>query len=237
VVKSGHGVLPVPAPATAELVKSVPIEGGPAQAELLTPTAAAILTTIVEQFGPLPEMRIEHIGYGAGSLDLGEFPNVLRLITGTSTTADAANADTVCLLETNLDDASGELVGNAVEELFAKGALDVFSTPIIMKQTRPGIQLSVLCRPKDARRLEQSLFEQGLTFGIRRQFLQRSKLARAWVTVQTSFGQIRVKTGSANNQVITAKPEFSDCASAAKTHNVAVKTVIEAALASYRGGS
>ncbi len=233
-VKCADRLMPVPAPATAELLKGVPIVGGPAQLELLTPTAAAILTTVVDRFCPLPSMKIEAIGYGAGSLESEEFPNVLRLILGQITSEAEANADSVCLLETNIDDVSGELVGSATEKLFRHGALDVFTTPIYMKHGRPAEQISVICKVEDVQQLEQILFEEGLTFGIRRQILQRSKLAREFVTIQTKFGEIRIKTGILGGKIVNAKPEFSDCISAAKKHNVAVKAVLDAAIAAYK---
>ena len=234
IVKCADHLMPVPAPATAELLKGVPIVGGPAQAELLTPTAAAILTTVADQFCPLPSMKIETIGYGAGSLESEEFPNVLRLILGETAGETQANADSVCLLETNIDDVSGELVGSVTEELSASGALDVFTTPICMKQGRPAEQISIICKVEDVQRLEQVLFEQGLTFGIRRQILQRSKLARDFVTVQTKFGEIRIKTGTLGGKIVNAKPEFSDCRLAAEKHNVPVKTVLDTAMAAYK---
>jgi len=233
-VKCAHSLMPVPAPATAELVKDVPIAGGPAEAELLTPTGAAILTTIVDEFGPLPVMKIETVGYGAGSKQFDEFPNVLRLILGQAAPESSANTDTVCLLETNVDDVSGELLGWVTESLFERGALDVFTTPICMKQNRPAVQVSVICKVEDAPRLEKLLFEQGLTFGIRRQILQRSKLARDFVTVETDFGKIRIKTGLLNGKIVNAKPEFSDCVLAAKRHDVPIRAVLEAATAAYK---
>ena len=226
-VKCAHKLLPVPAPATAELLKGIPIVGGPTQAELLTPTAAAILTTIVDQFCPLPAMKIETVGYGAGSLQFEDFPNVLRLILGQTTVEDSANADSVCLLETNVDDVSGELVGSVTDKLSEHGALDVFTTPIYMKRSRPAVQISVICKIEDVQQLEQILFEQGLTFGIRKQILQRSKLARDFVTVETEFGTL-------GGKIVNAKPEFSDCVSAAKKHNVPVKTVLDAAVSAFK---
>jgi uncharacterized protein (TIGR00299 family) protein len=235
-IERAHQLLPVPAPATTELLKGVPIAGGPGQFELLTPTAAAILTTVVDRFCPLPAMKIEKIGYGAGSLESGKFPNVLRLILGQTADEAEANADSVCLLETNIDDASGELVGSVTEKLFSRGALDVFTTPIYMKQGRPAEQISVICKIEDVQPLEQVLFKEGLTFGVRRQILQRSKLAREFVTVQTEFGEIRIKTGMLGGKIVNAKPEFSDCSSAAKKHKVAVKAVLDAAMAAYRAG-
>jgi len=235
-IKCAHGPMPVPAPATAELLKGIPVIGGPGQYELLTPTAAAILTTVVDQFCPLPSMKIEAVGYGAGSLESEEFPNVLRLILGQTVAEDLANTDSVCLLETNIDDVSGELTGSIADKLLKDGALDVFSTPIYMKQSRPAVQISVICKVEDAQQLEQILFEQGLTFGIRKQILQRSKLAREFVTVQTEFGEIRIKTGTLGGEIVNAKPEFSDCRLAAEKHNVSVKAVLDAAIAAYKKG-
>jgi len=233
-IKCAHQLLPIPAPATAELLKGVPITSGPAQVELLTPTAAAIFTTVVDQFCPLPAMKIEKIGYGAGSLDSKEFPNILRLILGQITTDAAANTDSICVLETNIDDASGELVGSVIEKLFRQGALDVFTTPIYMKQGRPAGQLSAICKIENIQQLEKIIFEEGLTFGIRKQILQRSKLAREFVTVQTEFGDIKIKTGMLDGKIVNAKPEFADCTAAAKKHNVAVKNVLDAAMAAYK---
>lgn len=233
-IKCAHGILPVPGPATAELLKGVPTVGGPIDKELLTPTAAAILTTIVNQFGPLPEMKIEKIGYGAGSLESEKFPNVLRLIIGQSVCENTANTDSVCLLEANSDDVTGEIVGFVTEKLFESNALDVFTTPIYMKHNRPAVKISVICKIEDVPQIEEILFTEGLTFGIRKQILQRSKLQRDFAKVATEFGEIKIKTGSLNGRIVTAKPEFSDCAAAAKKHKVAVKTVIQTAIAEYK---
>jgi uncharacterized protein (TIGR00299 family) protein len=235
-IECAHQLLPVPAPATIELLKGVPIVGGPGQFELLTPTAAAILTTVVDRFCPLPPMLIEKIGYGAGSLESEKFPNVLRLLLGQTVDDAEANADSVCLLETNIDDISGEMVGSVMEKLFGRGALDVFTTPIYMKHGRPAEQISVICKVEDIQQLERILFEEGLTFGVRKQILQRSKLARQFVTVRTEFGEIRIKVGTLGGKIVNAKPEFSDCISAAEKHNVAVKAVLDAAMAAYRAG-
>jgi pyridinium-3,5-bisthiocarboxylic acid mononucleotide nickel chelatase len=233
-IKCAHGILPVPGPATAELLKGVPTVGGPIDKELLTPTAAAILTTIVSQFGPLPEMKIEKIGYGAGSLESEKFPNVLRLIIGQSVCENAANTDSVFLLETNSDDITGEIVGFVTEKLFESNALDVFTTPIYMKHNRPAVKISVICKIEDVSQIEEILFTEGLTFGIRKQILHRSKLQRDFAKVATEFGEIKIKTGSLNGKIVTAKPEFSDCAAAAQKHKVAVKTVIQTAIAEYK---
>ena len=236
-IKCAHGMLPVPAPATAELLKGVPVIGGPIEAELLTPTAAAILTTIVDGFGELPAMKVERIGYGAGSLESDKVPNCLRLIIGETVETDFETSDCVYLLETNIDDLSGEIIGYTTERLLEAGALDVFTTPIYMKHSRPAVKLSVICKMEDAQKVEQFLFEQGITFGIRKQILQRSKLAREFVTVKTKYGDIKIKAGKLSGKVVTAKPEFADCVKAAKKHNVAVKLVCDAAIAAYNNTS
>ena len=233
-VKTAHGIFPIPAPATAELVKAVPVVAGPGEIELLTPTAAAILTTIVDEFCPLPAMKIESVGYGAGSFQSDKFPNVLRLILGQTAPAGAENADSVYLLETNVDDASGELIGFVTEQLFEAGALDVFTTPIYMKHSRPAVKISAVCEIAHAQKLEQILFEQAITFGVRKQILQRSKLERDFVTVDTEFGRIKIKAGRIGTRVVSVKPEFADCVSAAKKHNVTVKAVQQAAINAYK---
>jgi len=233
VVEITHGSLPVPAPATAALLKEakIPIAGGPAEAELLTPTGAAILANFVDEFGSLPAMRIDSVGYGAGTLESDDFPNVLRLIIG----QDDKNADTdcVCLLETNVDDATSEQIGFVLEKLLEKGALDVFTTAIGMKHNRPAVKISVICAPADSGLLENILFEQGLTLGIRKQLVQRSKLLREFVTVKTEYGEIRVKMGSIGGRIVSAKPEYADCVAAAKRHDVALKIIQQAVMKSF----
>jgi uncharacterized protein (TIGR00299 family) protein len=233
-VKSAHGVLPVPAPATAELLRGVPIVGGPVNKELLTPTGAAILTTVAESFGPMPQMKIEATGAGAGTLESDQIPNVVRLFIGQAADQSQASADSVCLLETNIDDINPEIIASATDKLLAEGALDVWTTPIIMKRSRPAITLSVICTPNDIGKIEQTIFEAGLTFGIRRQIIQRSKLARKFVTVLTKFGEIKIKVGLWAGKIVNVKPEFADCAAAAQKHNVSVKEALEAALLAYR---
>jgi uncharacterized protein (DUF111 family) len=166
-----------------------------------------------------------------------EFPNVLRLILGHTTPQDSADTDTICLLETNVDDATAELIGFVTEKLLEVGALDVFSTPIVMKHSRPAVKVSVICSPELTGAMEKVIFEQGLTFGIRKQLLQRTKLVRDLVPVQTEYGQIRIKTGIFNGKIGNAKPEFSDCVAAAEKHKVSVKTVAEAATTAYNKGA
>lgn len=232
-IDAAHGRLPVPAPATAQMLKGVPTIGGPIEKELLTPTGAAILTTVAEHFGPLPEMKIESVGYGAGTLDCDQFPNVVRLILGQAPAESSATADSVCVLETNIDDVAGEIVAPVMNKLFEQGALDVFLTPITMKQNRPASKLSVICDIANSDKLEQLIFKAGLTFGIRKQVLQRSKLAREFVSVSTKFGDINIKVGKLAGEIVNAKPEFSDCLRAAENHKVSVKQVIDAAMLAY----
>jgi pyridinium-3,5-bisthiocarboxylic acid mononucleotide nickel chelatase len=233
-VKSAHGILPVPAPATAELLKGVPIVGGPIEKELLTPTGAAILTTVTESFGPLPQMKIEATGCGAGTLDSEQIPNVVRLFIGQTDEQSQASADSVCLLETNIDDINPEIIASATDKLLAEGALDVWIIPIIMKHSRPAITLSVICGVADIGKIEQIIFEAGLTFGIRRQIMQRSKLAREFVGVSTKFGELKIKVGKWAGKIVNVKPEFADCARAAEKHKASVKEVLEAAMFAYR---
>jgi uncharacterized protein (TIGR00299 family) protein len=231
-VKSEHGILPVPAPATAELVKNVPTFGGPEQIELLTPTAAAILTTFAESFGTMPAMTIEKIGHGAGSRDSKTLPNIVRLVIGEANAA-ATESDYVMLLEANCDDITGELAGHIVEKLMTQDVLDAFTIPMYMKHSRPAILLSAICKPQDAPRIENFLFEQGITLGIRRQIIQRSTLKRDFVTVATAYGDIKIKLGFVGDKVVFAKPEFSDCEKAATENNIQVKSVIIAAITAY----
>jgi len=232
-VKMAHGQFPVPAPATAELLKGVPAVGGPIEKELLTPTGAAILTTVAESFGSLPEMKIEKAGYGAGTMDCEQLPNVVRLILGQTSDESAATSDSVCLLETNIDDVSGEVIACAMDNLLGQGALDVFTTPIIMKHSRPAVKFSAICNVEDIGKIETLIFNAGLTFGIRKQIIRRSKLAREFVTVKTRFGDIKIKIGKWEGKIVNAKPEFADCADAAKKHDVPVQLVRDTALKTY----
>jgi len=234
-VKTAHGLMPVPAPATAELLEGVPVTAGPADFELLTPTAAAILTTIVDEFCLLPSMKIEKVACGAGSLDSKHFANILRLIIGRAEKSAMADTDSVYLLETNIDDATAEQIGYVSEKLLEAGALDVFTTPIYMKHNRPAVKLSAICRSEDEMKITQLIMEQGITFGIRKQLLARSKLLRSFVTVQTKFGKIRIKTGTFGGKIVNAKPEFGDCKTAAEKFNVTIKKVADAALKEYEG--
>ncbi|MBN1436653.1 MAG: nickel pincer cofactor biosynthesis protein LarC [Sedimentisphaerales bacterium] len=234
-VQCAHGVLPVPAPATAELIRGLEVSSGPAEGELLTPTGAAILTTLSEGFGAMPSMRIEKSGYGAGQRENQGVPNVLRLTVGEQAEVDAS-ADEVCVLEANIDDATGELLGHVNETLLSNGALDVFTTAVMMKKNRPGVQLTVLARPADREALTETLLAESTTFGVRWHMCKRRVLQRQYQEVATRFGTIRIKCGSMNGSIVTAAPEFEDCRRAAAEHGVTVKLVLDEARKAYNQG-
>jgi uncharacterized protein (TIGR00299 family) protein len=226
-VSIAHGICTVPTPGTAELLKGIPLVDVPIDAELTTPTGAAILKTLVDRFGPLPEMAIQSIGYGAGTKDFSERANLLRLFVGTAETP--AESDYVTLLETNLDDISPEIVGYAKRRLLEAGALDVFSAAIQMKKDRPGTLLSVIARPADAENLEAILFDETATFGIRRTLMERSKRSRREHSVTTPWGTVRGKVGWRNGQAPIFTPEFEDCARLAAEAGVPLREVYRAA--------
>ncbi len=232
-VTCSHGIMPVPAPATAELLRGVPLAGCDEAGELTTPTAAAILTTLAESYGPMPAMTVQAIGYGAGTRDGQNRPNVLRVLIGESAETEPANADQVMLLETNLDDATPQVVAHAVEQLLKAGALDVWSVPIVMKKGRCGLTLAVLCRIADLDVMEGILFGETPTFGVRRQILDRTTLRRRHETVDTPFGPIRMKIGE-RATTVTATPEYEDCRVAAESRGIGLRQVIAAAEAAWR---
>ena len=219
-----HGRLPVPAPATLALVTSAgaPIYSDGESIELLTPTGAAILTTIADGFGSIPAMRPSAIGYGAGTANLS-IPNVLRVVVGDDEAG--AGADSVVVLETNIDDASAEVIGFAAERCLAAGALDVWMTPIQMKKFRPGTALNVICRPGEAARIEDVIFAETGTLGIRRRVLERRILDRSIATVATPFGPIRVKFSGDGGQ---PSPEYEDVRRAALDHERPLAEVMRA---------
>jgi uncharacterized protein (TIGR00299 family) protein len=231
-VKCEHGVLPVPAPATVELIKGIELLGSNITGELLTPTGAAILTTLAQGFSTMPSMKIDQIGYGAGSRDIHEQPNVLRLIVGRLTDNDSDKSyDQVCVLDANIDDATAELTAYVAEKLLANGALDVICRPVTMKKGRCGTEISVICHSEQINQMEHILFSESTTLGIRRCMCQRSILPREIKTVATPFGPIRIKVGFLDGKAVTRSVEFSDCQQAAQKHNVTVKQVIAAAMA------
>ncbi|MBI5395620.1 MAG: nickel pincer cofactor biosynthesis protein LarC [Verrucomicrobia bacterium] len=228
-VDCAHGRFPVPGPATVELLKGVAIYAGDEEAELVTPTGAALLREFATEFGPMPAMTVQAIGYGLGTRNLPKTPNVLRAVLGETT--EAKQADRIVVLETNLDDVSPQVLGDVMERALAAGALDVFHTPIQMKKNRPGVMLSVLCAPEDAERLSRLLLTDTTAFGVRRTEAQRLKLEREIVTVKTAFGAVEVKLGRLDGKVMSASPEFESCKRAAAKAKTPVRRVITAALA------
>lgn len=231
-VRIAHGICTVPPPATAELLKGVPLCDVPVDAELTTPTGAAIVRTVVDAFGELPAMTITDVGYGAGTMDLPGRANVLRIFVGTP--VPAADSDRVVLLETNLDAVTGETIGHTQRRLFDAGALDVFCTAIQMKKNRPGTLLNVLCRPADVENLEQIVFAETETLGIRRHTLERAVRQREECQVETPWGTVRGKRAVAGSGVNTFAPEFDDCARVATAAGVALRDVYRAAESAYQ---
>ena len=214
-----HGVLPVPAPATALLLSGIPTYGGQVQGELCTPTGAALLKHFVTRFGDQPVMATEAIGYGMGKKDF-ERANCLRAFLGES----EGTLEQIARLECNLDDMTGEDIGFALEQLFKAGARDVYTQPIGMKKSRPGVLLSVICLPEDAARLAALMMKNTTTLGIRRQDMSRYVLERAVETVETPYGPVRVKTASGMG-VQRRKAEYDDLAALAERHQVPLETI------------
>lgn len=230
-VQIAHGICPIPTPGTAELLKGLPLADIPLQGELTTPTGAAIVQCVVDRFGMLPAMTVRQIGYGAGTKDFPERANILRVFVGEL--SESPDIDEVLLLETNLDDVSGEILGYTRQKLQQAGALDVFATPIQMKKDRPGTLLSVLCRPTDGPRLEQLLFDETGTFGIRQSRLLRSKRRRQAHSVETPWGTVTGKLGWLSGGTTVFTPEFESCAEVAKQQAVALRDVYRAAEAAW----
>ena len=226
-VTIAHGVCPVPTPGTMELLKGVPLIDVPIDAELTTPTGAAILQSLVDDFAPIPAMTVSAIGYGAGTRDFKERANVLRIFVGEAETE--AEIDQVCLLETNLDDVTGEVIGFTKQQLLEKGALDVFTTAIQMKKDRPGVLLSVLCEPARCSEFEAIVFQQTGTFGIRRQFIERSKRLRKPLELDSEeWGPVRGKLGWLPDESVTFKPEYDSCAKIARQYDIPLRDVYRA---------
>jgi len=230
-VTCDHGVLPIPAPATARLLQGVPLAACDDVGELTTPTAAAVLTTLTSEFGPIPPMTLTAAGYGAGTREGRTRPNVFRVLLGEAV-EEHGDVDQIMMLETNLDDTSPEVVGYCTERLLGEGALEVYTVPILMKKQRPGVVLTVLCEVGKATAMEKILFAETTTFGIRRRTVERTKLRRRFVAVATPFGDIRMKVGEREG-VVTASPEYEDCRAAALKHGVALRDVIAASNAAW----
>jgi uncharacterized protein (TIGR00299 family) protein len=228
-IEIAHGRCSIPAPATGELLKGIPLAKSSVAAELTTPTGAAILAALATRFGPPPAMTMRSIGYGAGTRDLEEQPNLLRILIGEPAATSIAT-ETLALLETNLDDVTGEIIGHCSTRLLEAGALDVFSTAIQMKKNRPGILLSVLCHPPETDRLEQILFRETGTLGIRRATIDRRRLPRKPHEVKTSFGPIAGVLATLPDGQTVFSPEFESCRRVAAERNVPLRSVYETAL-------
>jgi len=240
-VVCAHGTFPVPAPATADLLRGLPTYSAHVQQELVTPTGAALLRAIDPIFGPQPEMRVERIGYGAGTRNSKDFPNVLRVSVGEASETEellTANGETVTVLETALDDLSPQVLAYVAETALARGALDAMLTPVIMKKGRPGTLLTVLCNPADSAALERLILTETSTLGVRIRQERRTCLERGHIPVATEYGEIRIKVGTLGGETMNAAPEYEDCHAAAARHKVAIKQVQQAAIAAYlRPGS
>jgi len=237
-VKCAHGILPVPVPATVELLQGAPVYSSGIQVELVTPTGAAIVKTLAKRFAPFPAMTIEKSGYGAGTRDSPGHANVVRLTIGESHAglAETSSQETICVLEANLDDLNPQVFGYVIERLLEAGALDTFAVPVQMKKNRPGMLLSVLSRSEDASRLTQIIFTETSTLGVRCRQEQRQTLARKWINVVTRWGDIRLKIASMNGTVTNYAPEYEDCKKIAAEHHVPLKRVMNEAMEAYLKG-
>jgi len=228
-VRAAHGQLPVPPPAVLALLEGYPVRGIDIEGETVTPTGAALVTTLATQFGPSPAMTLQRVGHGAGTKDF-PMPNIVRVLVG----ADAPSHNSLILLETNIDDMNPEWLGPLIGDLLTEGALDAWFTPIHMKKNRPAIQLSVLCSPEQVTELRAFLFAQTTTLGIRQLYVERHSLTRRMETVETAYGRVRIKLAEYAPGQWKAAPEYEDCRVAAKTHGVSLMEAYAATLASWR---
>src|SRR5262249_51689062 len=238
-VNCAHGTFPIPAPATIELLKNAPLYSGEIQKELVTPTGAAIVSVLAQRFTSFPRMRAEKTGYGAGSRDFKGHPNVVRLSVGEGE-AEAAQTTTlpteeIIILEATVDDMTPQVFGYVMERALESGALDVFGTSVQMKKNRPGVLLTVLCRPEDAARLRELIFAETTTLGVRMRQETRATLARRHVSVQTKWGEIRMKLATFNGSgaVTNYAPEYEDCRRVAEERRVPLKMVMQEAIRVY----
>jgi len=229
-VECAHGTLPLPAPATLELLKDIPIYASSVEKELVTPTGIGILKNVAKSFGIIPEMKIRRIGYGAGRREL-KIPNLLRIWVGEISEHREYEEDDVILIETNLDDMNPEFFGYTSEKLLEGGALDVFMTPIFMKKNRPGTLLSVLITPDKLEETLSMVFAETTSLGIRLNRLERKKLQRELITVDTIFGRIKIKVGRIGQETMNISPEYDDCKEIAVRQGIPLKRVYEEAKA------
>jgi pyridinium-3,5-bisthiocarboxylic acid mononucleotide nickel chelatase len=234
-VKCAHGTLPVPAPATLKLLQDAPVYSSGPQVELVTPTGAAIVKTLSTRFASFPAMKIDKSGYGAGTRDFPEHPNLLRVTIGEAEPTGQAHTsnDKIMVLEANLDDLSPQVLAYAMERLLAEGALDVFTVPVQMKKSRPGALLTVLAKMEDANRLTKTIFAETTTLGVRRREEQRQTLSRRWETVDTTWGPVRIKIANMNGSVSNYAPEYEDCRTLAEAQHLPLRTVMQEAIQQY----
>jgi hypothetical protein len=236
-VHCAHGTFPIPAPATLELLREAPVYSSGVQAELVTPTGAAIVRTLARRFEAFPPMKVERAGYGAGSRDFERNPNVVRLVIGEAAKPlDKVNSETISVLEANIDDLNPQVFGYVLDRLLQEGALDVFGIPVQMKKNRPGTLLTVLCKSEDAGKLTQLIFAETTTLGVRQRQEVRQTLARRWENVRTQWGEVRIKIASMNGTVTNYAPEYEDCRRIAAEHHVPLKTVMQEATRAYASG-
>jgi pyridinium-3,5-bisthiocarboxylic acid mononucleotide nickel chelatase len=230
-VKTAHGLLPVPAPATAELLRGAPTYSSGIERELVTPTGAAIATTLSSRYAEIPPMTLRTIGYGAGSADLKEKANVFRILIGDRTESEKGERwdSPVTVIETNLDDMSPQIYGYFAERALAAGALDVFSTPVQMKKNRPGQLVTILSEPENVTRLTDLIFSETTTIGVRTYDARRKTLDREFLAVETPLGSVRMKVSRMNGTILNATPEYEDCQRIAAERKIPLKQVIAAA--------
>ncbi len=228
-VQTSHGLLPVPAPATAELLTGIPLYQSSPEFELATPTGAAVISSLGSAFGPLQQMKIDRIAYGAGEWDIPGRPNVLRIMIGEPAAPSAYDEDTSVVVETNIDDMNPQVYDYLIEKLLAQGAQDAYLTPIIMKKGRPAVLLSVLTDKTKTESVLDAIFRETTSIGVRIVEAGRKKLVREITSVDTVYGRIRMKVSSRSGDVLTATPEYGDCKKIAEEQHVPLKTVMEEA--------
>jgi uncharacterized protein (TIGR00299 family) protein len=232
-ISGAHGQIPLPAPATLSLLEGIPVIGRDIEAELVTPTAAALLSEVVDSFGPIPSLVLNKVGYGAGSRDL-PIPNLLRVLIGDLAAADQAVSQQLTLLETNLDDLNPEIYPYLIERLFEAGALDVCLLPIHMKKNRPGTQIQILAEIPDQDKMKSILFQETTTLGVRQSFVNRFALARTMREVSTRYGKVRVKIAQTEGGS-KVSPEYEDCARLARENRIPIRLLYQEVISIIEG--
>ena len=230
-IRSAHGLMPVPAPATARLLEGVPVYSGTQRAEMVTPTGALLITAYANEFGGIPSMRIGKIGYGAGARSFDDTPNVLRVLIGEADTS--APSHTVVVIEAEIDDMNPQIFGVVMDKLLAGGALDVYYTPIQMKKNRPGTLLTAIAPPGARQELTSIIFRETTTIGVRYREMTRECLERETQTVTTPFGDVRFKVARRDGEILNASPEFEDCVNLANRHGRPIKEIQAAAIKAF----